>query len=361
MKQRHPHSGRDEERSRRISEVLKARLGVAPAGRSAVPRPAPKTRKPKKATAFPQPTERLNRHQHEVYWKVKNWVARGGDFYVGFGGAGDAVLTIAACEGNPQARPIFFANHSTLTPRLFQAFGLNPLIIPNIMGQPWTHTVVEPVFSHPNFRPSAHLPLNLDYGDWKRNHDHYVKTVPTSAPWKQTLGHVPNPYRTDKVVVICPSGSVRDRSRQRHLSQDEYQALAQFYLKHNCTVLSAMSEDDLRYYRRVNHPHAAFVSAERFVDGAGRTRLHDVKTFLQYVNSASLVVSMDTWLKTYTLMVGIPTVVLKTRWHGRYKPVGDDISDYIFLHPKLWPNLRVAEVEPFVREQRCLGDTLLGP
>lgn len=66
---------------------------------------------------------------------------------------------------------------------------------------------------------------------------------------------------------------------------------------------------------------------------------------LRIVNSANKVISVDTWLKTYSLLVGIPTTVVMTRWNGEYKQYGEDVTDWIFLNPKIWRNIKLEKVE----------------
>jgi len=352
MKPRITNGQSKDERAKRILDALntKPSVGGVPAtGKSQL-----MTRGGRKSTQFLPKTHRPDlRGQTQLYFQLKQWLVQDADFYLSFGGAGDALIMLAACWDNPRARPVFFTNGNRLTSRLFDAFGMKTLIHPNIMGQPWTNTVLEPLLKHPNFKPAGHLPVSLDYSDWKHKHQYFIDTMITETPWRHTLGVEPNPFQTSQVVVICPSGSTKDKSRQRFITNEEYQTLAQFYLDGGCTVYTCMSEEDIRVYKPIKHPHAAFVSADKFSSPRKESR-HDAAKMLRYINSASLVLSPDTWMKTYSLLAGIPTIVFMTRWNGRYRLIGEDVADYVFLHPAIWKKIKFAKAEEFVKTQKCL-------
>lgn len=341
-----------EEKARRILAALNTKPSqgaVPPNGHSELI-----SRGGAKSTQFlPRGRRPELRGQTQLYFALKNWLAEDADYYLSFGGAGDALIMLAACWDNPRARPVFFTNGSRLTARLFDALGVKALIHPNIMGQPWVHTVLEPLMSHPNFKPAGHLPVSLDYSDWKHKHQYFIDTMVTETPWRTTLGVEPNPFQTSRVIVICPSGSTKDKSRQRFLTPEEFQSLSHFYLDGGCTVLGCMSEEDVRIYRPIKHPHFGFLSADKLSTPKKETR-HNAAKMLRYVNSADLVISPDTWLKTYSMLAGIPTVVIMTRWNGRYRLIGEEVADYVFLHPAIWKNIRFARAEEFVKTQKCL-------
>jgi hypothetical protein len=70
---------------------------------------------------------------------------------------------------------------------------------------------------------------------------------------------------------------------------------------------------------------------------------------LRIINSAQLVVSVDTWLKTYTLLSNIPTIVVETRWNGAYKAFGEDITDWVFLNRRIWPDIKFEKIDDLLR------------
>jgi hypothetical protein len=77
---------------------------------------------------------------------------------------------------------------------------------------------------------------------------------------------------------------------------------------------------------------------------------HPFINFLKIINSASEIISVDTWLKTYTLLAGIPTKVIESKFYDSYLPFGHDPSDYVFLNTKVWPHLSIVRPENIIRD-----------
>ena len=75
---------------------------------------------------------------------------------------------------------------------------------------------------------------------------------------------------------------------------------------------------------------------------------HSFDIFLKTINSAKEVISVDTWLKTYTLLAGLPTKVIESKFHGSYMPFGHDSSDYVFINPNIWKNIKIVRPENII-------------
>ena len=75
---------------------------------------------------------------------------------------------------------------------------------------------------------------------------------------------------------------------------------------------------------------------------------HSFDIFLRTINSAKEVISVDTWLKTYTLLAGLPTKVIESKFHGSYMPFGHDSSDYVFINPNIWKNIKIVRPENII-------------
>lgn len=279
--------------------------------------------------------------------QIEDWLDNDHNHYLGFGGTGDAVLTLASCCQDEKAKVIFFANDINFSTEFFKLFKTPHFIYGNIMGQPLSVGIQSLVKSHINFKTSGHLADNCDYGDWL-NEDKYLERVVTKVDWVEKFGKELNPFDNNGVVVIAPHGSSRDHYRQRFLTPDEHSKLVGKFISQNYTVYSIGSESNLSYYNLFNSPKSFWVSSNFVTSCDGYKSKCDLLRLLRIVNSADVVYSMDTWMKTYTLLNNIDTNVVETRFNGCYKEFGIDITDWIFLNKKFWPSLKMVRIENLI-------------
>jgi hypothetical protein len=249
-------------------------------------------------------------------------------------------LVLAACWNDPKSRVIFFANSTSLTfiSEIFNLFNIGLYIFDNIMGQSIAGTVFDLVTRHKNFKTSGHLADGLFHGDWL-NENKYISRIINYVPWIDKLGKT-----SQNPIIVCPSGSSKDHNRQRYITSEECRKLVNKYLYKNETVYINISLADFRQYWYPNL-NCYSLSSNVIRDWQGKEEKINLKKMLQIINSAKEVISVDTWLKSYSLLNHIPTTVIETRWNGYYKRFGEDITDWIFLNPKIWPNIKFARIE----------------
>jgi hypothetical protein len=262
-------------------------------------------------------------------------------YYLGFGGLGDAILLMAVCWDNPKAKVVFFANHIPFIRTFFELLGISLYIHENIMGTKMAAHIFDYMKALPTFKQSAHLADGLDFNDWA-NESKYISRIKGKVNW---IGHLGKQPSDKPVVIIAPSGSHKATNRQRYLHNGEYEWLVHRYLDKGYKVYVAGSMNDLHHFKLIDRPNFYWLNSDRIYDGKGIGKQSNLLNMLRIVNSAEHVVSMDTWLKTYTLICGIPTTVIKTRWDGIYKSYGEDITDYIFLNSNIWPHLTLIKWE----------------
>jgi hypothetical protein len=273
--------------------------------------------------------------------KIKIFMNSDSNFYLGFGGLGDALLLLATCWNDSKAKIVYFANYIPFVKQFFELFNKPVYLEKNIMGTQTAGQIFELMVHNPKFRQSAHLADGLYFGDWK-NEDKYIQRIKGHVPWKEMLGT----FKTNKpILVLCPSGSHRDENRQRYITQEEYKSLANKSLDEGYEVFVSGSLSDLHYYSIINRESFHWMTAENIYNWNGTIENSNLKKMLQIINGASKVISMDTWLKTYALLCNIETVVIQTRWQGKYLEYGADVTDWIFLNNKIWPNLKIEPVE----------------
>jgi len=273
--------------------------------------------------------------------KIRLFMNSDSNYYLGFGGLGDALLLLATCWDDPKAKVVYFANYIPFVKQFFELFNVPVYLEKNIMGTQVAGQVFDFMKSNPKFKQSAHLADGLYFGDWK-NENKYINRIKRYVPWAERLGK----EKFDKpVVIIAPSGSNKDIQRQRYLHHHEYQQLVDLHLDKNYRVYATGSMADLHHFKLINKDNFYWLCSDNIYSGNGNVEKIDLRKMLRIINSAVHVISMDSWLKSYTLLCNILTKVVKTRWDGKYKPYGEDVTDWIFLNTDIWPSLKMTTIE----------------
>ena len=272
----------------------------------------------------------------------KNW-------YLNFGGTGDLILLLACCHEDPNAQVAFFANTGSMNfcKEFLQFFRLDNYVARDLMGSKNANVVYDYMIKKINFKSSGHLAKGLDYGDWGRDINYYKQRMVFKTNWREKFGKHPH-FENQKTIIIQPSGSVRDSNRQRYLEVFEYDCLVNKYLGLGYNVITTGSDGDKEFYKwKPNRENNWFLTSNRMTGNKSSTPI-DLSIFLKILHSVEKVISADTWLKSYSLLCGIPTIVFNNRCRGRYLPIGSDPCDHIFLNKDLWQNLEVKTVEEIV-------------
>lgn len=247
---------------------------------------------------------------------------------------GDLILLLSSAYNDPYASIFFFANAESINfiDKMLKLFGIRYYLKPNIMGKAISHDIYNYITRHSRFKTSAHLPDRLDHGDWAKNN--YKERIITKTRWKEQFGSI----KTN--IIICPSGSVKNNHRKRYLTITELNNLCKKYDQ----VFLTGSEQDIKYYGK-NH---TWITSD-FILEKGFKRKIDLKTMLQMINGAEKLISVDTWIKTYSLLVDIDTEVIQTKWGKTYKEYGEDPTDYIFLNKEIWPKIKISKIEDLIQ------------
>ena len=289
---------------------------------------------------------------------AKTFMGSAGSIYITFGGVGDLMLLLAECYKDKSGKVLFFANNnaSIFGRNFLKYFKLNFLVLQNIMGGRQANDVVEHAQKTGRLATSAHLADDLDYGDWKRNTEKYKNRMIRSTDWLLDIGKNPD-LTNKKSVVIAPCGSFRVDTRQRYILPDEYTAIVKTYLNNGYLVYSTGGHKEFDYYPKIINENHYWLMSDKLIHKNKNTPLKNFGEFLQIINSSNVVVSVDTWLKTYACLAGLKTRIMATRYHGGYEKTVDDPADTIFLNPDFWPTMQIHRVDEFVlRNCFCLED-----
>lgn len=291
-----------------------------------------------------------NKQGETLIEKIKNFAGLHGNIYVVFGGVGDLVLVLAECYKDKTAKVIFFANSTAAEfgKYFLNFFQVNSMIHPNVMGSKIANQVVAYLKDTGRLQPSAHLADNLYYGDWYLNTEKYKNRMKRYANWVEDVGFIEE-YKNKKTLILGPSGSFRAYQKQKFLSNEEYVAIVNHYLKNNYTVISTGADKDYSFYSKINHENHLWIMANKMVLKNGIEIPLKFNEFIKIINSATEVISVDTWLKTYTSLAGLPTKVIPNRSSNEWMPFGADPSDYIFINEDFWPSMKLVKPEEIIQ------------
>lgn len=285
--------------------------------------------------------------------KIQQFCDNSGKIYITFGGVGDLLLLLAECYKDLTAKVIFFANGGSdiFGKKFLDFFNINYFLHPNIMGGKIANRIIEYLQSTGRLAISAHLADNLDFDDYKINPNKYKQRMIRETSWKNEIG-LANEFSGEKLCVICPSGSSKTAWKQRYLEPSEHETLVNFYLSKGYFVISTGSEKDQKFYTKIVNKKHYWLTANYLFNGNKKEELNGFHKFLQIINCANLIVSVDTWLKTYTALAGLETKVIQNRFNGVYEPVGFDPSDFIFMNEDFFPTMKIVQLQNLVL-QNC--------
>ena len=286
--------------------------------------------------------------------EMMRFVSENGNIYLTFGGVGDLVLLLAECCDDKLAKIIFFANSGSkeFGENFLKLFGMKYRVFNNIFGSGDAHRALNMLKATGRLMKSAHLPDGLDYGDWVRDTEKYLGRIPRNTNWIDRFGCDDNQIKGKK-VIFAPSGSYRSLHKQKFLQPHEVEAVIKVYLKKGYTVLITGSDEDKNFYNTIRNPRVFWLTANKIIDYKNYSVSLDFKKFLRIINSADEFCSVDTWLKTYTCLIGKNTKVFDNRYDNRYA-FGSDSGDFIFLNEKFWPSMKLIKVEEFIKNDGFL-------
>jgi hypothetical protein len=273
------------------------------------------------------------------YSMLTNYLNNNTNIYAGVGGIGDALMILATSLTDPHSKIVFGANGGVkdTVKQLFDAFNKETLMVQNFNGSPEGVAAWNSILDHHNFKSCAHIPRDLNYGDWNTNSQYYLEKSILRVPLVRIIGKLVNPRATKKVIGLAPRGSDHNSTwKQRYLTRDEYHQIVKKLLTQKATILVFGSEDDLNYYGVYPDNNVIFMNSSFAVSHPAPKYPITMRHMLTAVNSCDEIISVDTWLKTYAGLAGIPCKVIMNRFFGKSSVDHMDASDRIFLDPLVW-------------------------
>ena len=275
--------------------------------------------------------------------------------YLGFGGMGDFVLTLAAYDTKrTDSHIIFFANESSLefiksTNKIFDS---NLSIFPNIYGSQLARDIYKAINSSGCLMPSNHLPdhESICYNDWK-NIEKYKKIMVFNADW--TLKYGKNKSLPDSDVIgLTPSGSWKSQKTRKFLTREEFNTVYLKILESKKTPFIFSNISDYKYYcvGNKNLTKGFYLTNKEIFNFEKKTNIPiDTKFFITAIHNCEKIISTDTWIKTYACLINLPTTVIANRdYNGKDIKYGEWGADYIFLNTDFWPTLKVVSYKDLI-------------
>lgn len=278
--------------------------------------------------------------------KLQNFLGQDGSHYLVFGGTGDLMLVLSACWNVPNSKVVFCANNQSksFSQNFLDYFNCKSLILNNYMGTRIANKIAGFMEDKPNFKTSGHLADNLYYEDWRLSFNKYKQRIITNPNWNNHIGYDPF-FKSQKTVVICPSGSFRHHHRQRYLEPKEFSDLCISELNKGQIVVGSGSMQDYDFYNGVNHENFYWLSHDQLIKNKTPVKNLKFDGFLKVINSASKVISVDTWMKTFSCLSQIETIVIKTRTNKVWQNFGVACDNYIFINENLWPTMKLMSLD----------------
>lgn len=282
--------------------------------------------------------------------------------YLGFGGMGDFMLTLAAYENRKiESNIIFYANNNSINfiRDMSKAFETKISLFPNIYGSQLAKDVFKLLKISGLLQISGHLPDKEDlcYTDWQKNTSKYKEQIINKTDWLTKFG-INKDLPKENLVGITPSGSWKSNSVKRFLTREEFTQVYMKVLENNKIPIIFSSELDFNYYcvenKSLTTGYYLTKDTMHNFDKLSKNFI-DCRFFLSAINNCEKMISMDTWIKTYTCLIEKPTIVIANRdANGNDKKYGEWGTDFIFLNTDFWPTLKVVGYKDFISENFIL-------
>ena len=223
-----------------------------------------------------------------------------GKFYLGAGGIGDFLLTLATFYDTEKFFPsapniIFLANEPSSINELVKHFNFDKKLV---LKNDWK--LLNEFYHHKNCIGTGILPKNLDYSNWYRANpfvDYGVKEFP-----KFVERFKPKRYFTNQIFVQRVGSSVDGDGKRRIIDRSDQ-------------------------YLQERYEDYSFVFLENLED-------QSYENIFSLIRGSEKVIGVDSFVKTFSAMCGIETIVYDNIYTPQYLSNFKDKRDYghyIFL------------------------------
>lgn len=250
-------------------------------------------------------------------------------FYLHFGGVGDALLLLSTFyDSNPNQVVVSLANSIEALKEFYKNFPkLNDIYLLELSNHSRFNNLMRMVLIRsPKCLGAGCTPENSHSEDWLEGLDIFRKyKIITNPKW--ALDFAPNKLSSPQ-VVIAPKGSLFDmqNSKQNVIDPKVWKPLLRDLAARGIKPIVIGTPQEEKYYP---------------VDfGAIDMRSYSFKEQMSLLSCADLVIAADSWAKTFSALLEIPTIVFTSMVNGVFDPNFDCPSSNVFLKP--WPSISVV-------------------
>ena len=250
-----------------------------------------------------------------------------GSFFFHFGGAGDALLLLSTFYDHDGRQTIVsVGNPKTMRP-FFEAFPeLREVYLIPFPSRPELAAISRLLASViPNCLGRGATPARAHADEWFKGINPFeTYKIQLRPKWAQTFrAH----REEDFQVIVAPRGSELDMTsgKRNVIDPNLWPKLLQMLTQHGIRPIIIGTPDE-----RLEYPA---------LSGSIDRRSFSFAEQMTLIASSDLVVSADSWAKTFSALLGIPTCVFPPISVGSYRP-DDDASANVFLYP--WPSIAVT-------------------
>lgn len=262
-------------------------------------------------------------------------------FLFGIGGIGDFLLTVSDGKYDKESEMglIFWANSSTTITELSKLFPKikKKIITPNYLSSTKSHEYFHQIISDKCFLSKSHIPDNLDYINEWYNCDVFTKYNIVSNPswvakWSSHKLEKKEPYS-----VFAPTGGSSDTDwKHKYMKKDLFIKLIEkdvntvkYIVSTEIELVSIYGDDILKILSDLNCTLALSYKFDALFD---------------LICKSALVYSVDTWVKTLSLLSNVPTILIKSFYEkSPFESMGltRDPGDCIFIEN--WNFVKIIE------------------
>jgi hypothetical protein len=263
------------------------------------------------------------------------------EFIMCMGGIGDALIGFAEAKAK-NVTIVFLAtikNYKKIIENLAKTLGIKAVVF---QGDIKIYKSFYNFYKNKlNCVSTTYLPDNCNHSYWfdKKYENRITTTLDVQSIGKKENG----------ATIIAPCGSspitkLGSLKKVRKIEANEMLRMINT-IEGNIFIVGKLEQLN---YDISKHPNVKKLCFEGILDHENNFHKHELTDCLKIINGAKLMLSVDTWAKTYGHYAGIPTIVFKTKYSGKYYPLGSiDAGDNIFLNTNIW-NFSVKTIEEYI-------------